>query len=172
MTRLLDAIPGWAWCSLVLLISAGCADAWWGLQKANRQLADYRQTAALAQARARQTEYEAALKIEENTHQLTKAHHAAEKRIQAALARHRAGTERLSIPAAGCTPPSADATPAQPDPQARAELDGQTAETLVTIAADGDRAIRQLNACVDSYNAVRALINHPDALPLDAAKAP
>lgn len=159
MSRLIDLIPGWAWLGLVLVIAAGWLDARLSLQQAHHRLETDRQATARAQLRAREAEYEAALKLEQNTHQLTQAHHAAEKRIQDALARHRAGTERLSIATTACLPAGADATPAQPDPQARAELDGPTAETLVAIAADGDHAIRQLNACVDSYNAVRAQIN-------------
>lgn len=39
--------------------------------------------------------------------------------------------------------------------EARAELDPTVAQALVGIAADGDRAIRQLNACIDTYNQVR-----------------
>lgn len=38
-----------------------------------------------------------------------------------------------------------------------AELDGQTAQALVAIAADGDKAIINLNSCIDRYNALREL---------------
>ena len=40
--------------------------------------------------------------------------------------------------------------------EARAELDPAAADDLVSIATDGDIAIRKLNYCIDQYNAVRA----------------
>lgn len=39
--------------------------------------------------------------------------------------------------------------------QARAELDGQTVEDLIRLVAEGDRAIIDLNSCIDRYNQVR-----------------
>jgi prophage endopeptidase len=38
--------------------------------------------------------------------------------------------------------------------QATAEFDGETAKSLVAITDDGDKAIRQLNSCIDAYNSV------------------
>lgn len=38
----------------------------------------------------------------------------------------------------------------------RAELDGETAQSLVSITSDGDEAIRDLNQCIDKYNSVRS----------------
>jgi len=35
------------------------------------------------------------------------------------------------------------------------ELDGRTAEALITITSRGDKAIRDLNVCVDQYNNVK-----------------
>ena len=45
-------------------------------------------------------------------------------------------------------------TPAGDSVQAGAELDAKTAQSLVAITDDGDKAIRQLNACIDAYNAI------------------
>ena len=56
-------------------------------------------------------------------------------------------------PSAGCSATTAN------NGQARAELDGQTAEDLIRIVADGDRAIIDLNSCVDRYNQVRDIAN-------------
>ena len=68
------------------------------------------------------------------------------------------GERKLFIPvkAPDCAVPTAtDATPAARDSvQAGAELDGKTAQALVAITDDGDKAIRQLNACIDAYNTV------------------
>lgn len=67
------------------------------------------------------------------------------------------GTLVLSVPAptSGSGPTSARAG----NPEARTELDRSTAASLVGLAADGDAAIRDLNSCVDSYNALKEKIN-------------
>ena len=36
-----------------------------------------------------------------------------------------------------------------------AELDGQTVEDLIRLVAEGDRAIIELNSCIDRYEAIR-----------------
>ena len=59
---------------------------------------------------------------------------------------------RLYVPVAaksGCAPAAGN------DGQARAELDGQTAEDLIRLVAEGDRAIIDLNSCIDRYNQVK-----------------
>ena len=43
--------------------------------------------------------------------------------------------------------------------QERAELDGQTVEDLIRLVAEGDRAIIELNSCIDRYEAVRSTLN-------------
>lgn len=77
---------------------------------------------------------------------------------------------RVRLPAQSCVQAPANAAPASGDrPEARSEPDRQTdaasdaeRETLrliAQIAADGDKAINQLNACIDAYEAVRKQIN-------------
>ena len=63
---------------------------------------------------------------------------------------------RLPVKAANCPIPAADdpPTPTGDSVQTNAELDGETAKSLVAITDDGDKAIRQLNACIDAYNSV------------------
>lgn len=59
---------------------------------------------------------------------------------------------RLYVPVTttgGCATASAN------NGQARAELDGQTAEDLIRLVAEGDRAIIDLNSCIDRYNQVK-----------------
>jgi hypothetical protein len=74
-----------------------------------------------------------------------------------------ARTGRLRLPTPSCpqaspsaTPASGDIRPEQPD---ASELERQTIATLIDIAAEGDKAITKLNACVAAYNEVRNLIN-------------
>jgi len=64
---------------------------------------------------------------------------------------------RLSVKAPVCPVHTASDTPvANGDSvQASAELDGEIAKSLVAITDDGDKAIRQLNACIDAYESVR-----------------
>ena len=63
---------------------------------------------------------------------------------------------RLPVKAPNCPIPAADdpPTPTGDSVQATAELDRETAKSLVAITDDGDKAIRQLNACIDAYNSV------------------
>lgn len=68
----------------------------------------------------------------------------------------RTGNQRLYIPvssSSGCT------AFAGGDGQARAELDGSLSEALVTITNDGDKAIVDLNSCIDRYNQVREAVS-------------
>jgi len=63
-----------------------------------------------------------------------------------------ASRPRLFVPVTskgGC------ATSASNNGQERAELDGQTAEDLIRLVAEGDRAIVELNSCIDRYEAIR-----------------
>jgi hypothetical protein len=39
--------------------------------------------------------------------------------------------------------------------ETRAELDPEVSQTLVSITADGDQAIRELNTCIDIYNEIK-----------------
>lgn len=62
---------------------------------------------------------------------------------------------RLYVPVTtkgGCAPAAGN------DGQARAELDGQTVEDLIKLVAEGDRAIIELNSCIDRYEAVRSTL--------------
>jgi hypothetical protein len=65
------------------------------------------------------------------------------------------GELRLSIatrPVSTCK----DASSAIGNTESRAELDPEASKSLVSITADGDNAIRSLNACIDIYNQVRS----------------
>jgi hypothetical protein len=69
------------------------------------------------------------------------------------------GALRLRLPvvkAPNCPIPASDdpPTPTGDSVQTTAELDRETAKSLVAITDDGDKAIRQLNACIDAYNSV------------------
>lgn len=58
-----------------------------------------------------------------------------------------------------CVQANASAPAPSGNSQAGSESDRQTLELIAQIAADGDRAIVQLNACIDAYNSVRSQVN-------------
>lgn len=78
-----------------------------------------------------------------------------------------AGRVRLPTPSCVQTPASSSTTGGN-QPEARSEPDRpsdevaaerETLRLIAEIAAEGDRAINQLNACLDAYESVRKQIN-------------
>jgi hypothetical protein len=74
-----------------------------------------------------------------------------------------ARTGRLRLPTPSCPQVSASATTPvgnpQPSDPPQAESERQIIEALIDIAADGDKAITKLNACVSAYEEVRRIVN-------------
>jgi len=66
---------------------------------------------------------------------------------------------RVRLPAARCVQASPSAAAPGGNQQDGSESDRETLRLIAQIAADGDRAIVQLNACVDAYNQVRSQVN-------------
>ncbi len=98
----------------------------------------------------------------------------ARKHEEVALARlHaavRSGAFRVSIPVAACvaTPAAAGASAAAAagsGAKARAELLPSTVDGLVGLAGECDADVRQLDALIDLYNAVRAKVNSAGSAP-------
>jgi hypothetical protein len=83
------------------------------------------------------------------TAKLEKEKRDAELKVNQLRADVAAGAVRLSVRA------SCSASTAAGDSEARAELDPKAADELISIAADGDQAIIELNACIDFYNNLR-----------------
>jgi len=123
---------------------------------------------------ARTKEQEMAKAIADKETALRKANDVISKKQTDLNSAIRAG--RVRFPTASC-PQAPASTPAasgdsnqarsQPDPAPDANSDAngpseserQTLEMIAQIAADGDRAINQLNACVDAYENMRSIIN-------------
>ncbi len=76
----------------------------------------------------------------------------AESKIADLRRRVQSGTMRVSVPATACTVSKNSGTGVI---ETRAELDEKIADDLISIATDGDAAIRELNLCVDKYNNLR-----------------
>lgn len=69
-------------------------------------------------------------------------------------------TGRVRLPSASCPQASSSAPVAAGDrDETSSESDRETLRLIAEIAADGDRAINQLNACIDAYDQMRSIIN-------------
>jgi hypothetical protein len=96
--------------------------------------------------------------VQTQANQLVKAEQNAKTVIQKRNTDIDSGTLRLRIPTKATYCPvqttTDTATPPRDSVQTGAELERETAKTLIAITDDGDKAIRQLNACIDAYNSV------------------
>ena len=112
---------------------------------------------AKANEQARAREQELNEKVNQTASALKKANNEAQVKITKLTADVQSGAVRLSIPVTSNSVCSANTagTAGGNQPAARAELDGQASANLIAITADGDKAIRALNACITSYNQVR-----------------
>ncbi len=107
---------------------------------------------------ARAKEKELGEKLQDQETKLRKAQDDVKKK-QSAM-HELARTGRLRLPAPSCPQTTADPTPAPGNSSSDAsELERQTIAALIDIAAEGDKAITKLNACISSYNEVRNLLN-------------
>ncbi len=110
---------------------------------------------------ARAKEKELGEKLQDQETKLRKAQDDVKKK-QSAM-HELARTGRLRLPAPSCPQANASATISignpQPTDTTETELERQTIAALIDIAADGDKAIVKLNACVAAYEEVRRLVN-------------
>ncbi len=122
---------------------------------------------AKANEDARQRERAMTEKINTTAAKLQEANNVVDEKQSALDRAIRAG--RVRLPAPSCVQASTSSTApsgnqqagSQPDraPDEPSDAERETLRLIAQIAADGDRAINQLNACVDAYNQVREQIN-------------
>jgi hypothetical protein len=120
---------------------------------------------------AREKEQAMAKVVAEKETELKKANDAVDKKQTDLNRLIAAGRVRLPAPSCAQAPASAPAAAgdsnqarAEPDPAPESdpgpsESERQTLQLIAQIAADGDRAINQLNACIDAYDNMRNIIN-------------
>jgi prophage endopeptidase len=120
---------------------------------------------------ARAKEQEMAKAVADKETELRKANDVISKKQTDLNSAIRAGRVRFPAPSCPQAPASAPAAAgdssqagSQPNPApdtdtGPSESERQTLELIAQIAADGDRAINQLNACIDAYDNMRNIIN-------------
>ena len=118
---------------------------------------------AALNAKARETEQAMSKVAQTYGETLRKANNAAKAKENKLRSDIAAGSYSLRIPVKAPTCPTVqatgDATPASGSDSgaASAELDRQTADALIAITAEGDAAIRKLNACIQTYEQMRTM---------------
>ena len=108
---------------------------------------------AVKNEESRVKEQELAKQLNEQSSKLLEANNAITEKQSSLDRAIRAGRVRLPTPS--CVQTSSSATPSSGDSaKAGSESDTETLRLIAQIAADGDKAINQLNACIDAYQAV------------------
>ena len=124
---------------------------------------------AKANEQSRATEQKLTEQLNSNATQLKEANNALDEKSSALDRAIRAGRVRLPAPSCVQASPSPASTSGnspekatQPDRKVDSVADESERQTLAAIAAivaEGDKAIVQLNACIEAYNQVRAQFN-------------
>ena len=146
----------WVILSVVLAILSAFGSGYYkgGKDEASKQLAEI----ARLNQKSRETEQKLIQDAYDATLKLKKVQANVQVQAQKRNADIDSGALKLRIPVQAHVCPVSTATDAAPSTgnsvQATAELDRETAKNLVAITDDGDKAIRQLNACIDAYNSV------------------
>ena len=121
---------------------------------------DFEMQAEIAQKNeeARKTEQKLTEQLNQQDSKLKEANDAITQKQSDLERAIRAG--RVRLPSASCVQSAPNpAAPTVSRVENEAESDRETLRAIAQIAAEGDRAIVQLNACIDAYNAVREQIN-------------
>ena len=106
---------------------------------------------------AREIEHVMTSKLNDKATKLEEANNVLAKKSTDLDRAIRAG--RVRLPSASCVQTPAGSTPATADTTDASESDRQTLAAIAAIVAEGDKAILQLNACIESYNAIREQVN-------------
>ena len=102
---------------------------------------------------SRVKEQELAKQLNEQSSKLLEANNAISEKQSSLDRAIRAG--RVRLPSTSCVQTNGNPPVASGNSnQAASESDTETLRLIAQIAADGDKAINQLNACIDAYQAV------------------
>ena len=107
---------------------------------------------------SRAKEQEMSTKLNEQSSKLQEANNVLDQKQSALDRAIRAG--RVRLPSSSCVQTTTNPAPASGNSiQETSESDRETLAAIAAIVAEGDRAINQLNACIDAYNQVRETTN-------------
>mgnify|MGYP003351214968 CR=1 FL=1 len=124
----------------------------------NKRDAEMQAEIAIKNEESREKERVLNEKLNENSSKLQEANNAINEKQSALDRAIRAG--RVRLPSAGCVQTSTSTAPAAGNrDETGSESDRQTLAAIAAIIAEGQRNTEQLNACIDSYNAVREQVN-------------
>ena len=113
---------------------------------------------AVKNEEARTKEQELAKQLNEQSSKLLEANNVINEKQSSLDRAIRAG--KLRLPTPSCVQTNASTTPSSGDsPKAGSESDTEVLRLIAQIIADGDKAINQLNACIDAYQAVMEKAN-------------
>jgi hypothetical protein len=151
------------WVLLGILMSVVGSFGGGYLKGSNDEVTRQQLEIAALNAEARAKEQALISAIQTQSTKLQKANQDAKLAQQKRNSDIESGALKLRIPVQTPVCPvhaSSDAPSAPRDSvQANAELDREVAKSLIAITDDGDKAIRQLNACIDAYNTVYQTLN-------------
>ena len=106
---------------------------------------------------AREKEQQLQKQLNDQTSQLTEANNVITQK-QSALDRA-ISAGRVRLPASSCVQAATSAATASGNNAETSESERETLRLIAQLAAEGDRAINELNACIAAYNQVREAIN-------------
>jgi hypothetical protein len=113
---------------------------------------------AIKNEEARTKEQELAKQLNDQSSKLMEANNAINEKQSSLDRAIRAG--RVRLPSTSCVQTNGNTTPASGNSsQAGSESDTETLRLIAQIVADGDKAINQLNACIDAYQQVMEKAN-------------
>ena len=146
------------WVILGILIAIG--SAFGGGYSKGKHDENVRQQVEIAalNAQARETEQNMAKVANTYADTLRKSQNVAKSKETKLRADIATGNLRLSIPTQSstvCPSTTAASASGSDSGEARTELSGSVSETLISIASEGDAAIRKLNTCIQSYETLR-----------------
>ena len=105
---------------------------------------------------AREKEQKLAEDLNQTSSQLREANDVVNKKQSDLDRLINSGRVRLN---SGCVQASSSATTASRDNETASESERETLRLIAEIAAEGDRAINKLNACITAYEQVRSQVN-------------
>lgn len=124
----------------------------------NERNAEMQAEIASKNEEARVKEQELQKQLNSQTSQLMEANDAITKKQSDLDRLINAG--RVRLPSTSCVQSTPSTGPATGNsPEAPSESERETLRLIAEIAADGDKAINQLNACIDAYNKVKETVN-------------